>query len=92
MTTKEAFEAYCRGRDPEDDIGEARALTHEHRMERAGLIRCDECRDWSSDTLPSVREVTLTDAGYAEQDVPVRCGTLCGQCREEQGALPEASF
>lgn len=73
--------------DSADDI---RAMTHEARMERDGLKRCDVCRDWSSDAVPCVRERTLVDAGYAEQDVPVRCGTLCGWCQIEMGAVPEA--
>lgn len=75
--------------DSADDI---RAMIFEARMERDGLEKCDECGDWSSDTVPCVKERTLVNAGYAEQDVPVRCGSLCGWCRQDLGAVPEADF
>ena len=92
MTTQEAFERWAAGRDPEDGVDGARGLAHEQRMERAGLTRCDDCGDWSSDAVPCVREVTMVNAGYAAQDVPVRCGTLCGECQKEQGAVPDGEF
>lgn len=94
MTTKDAAERWTHGRDSEDGTDDARALSHDQRMERMGLTRCEECDDWSSDCVPCVREVHRGDdgTGWANHDVPVRCGNLCGQCREEQCAVPEADF
>jgi hypothetical protein len=34
--------------------------------------------------------MTLYNPGYAEQDVPVRVGNLCEDCRN--GAVPEDEF
>lgn len=55
------------------------------------LPRCEACGDLSSDVVPCVREKTTYWRG-APQDVPVRVGSLCGECRTELKAVPEKDF
>ena len=57
-----------------DSLLDIKRDTHEARMERDGLPRCDECRDWSSDTEPVAR---------MDADGKVTTRNLCGWCRGE---------
>lgn len=77
-------------RDPHDGMQEARHMVFEQRMERDGLKKCDECGDWSSDTVACEREVNMGDSGngYAFHDVPINAGNLCGECQEGLKATP----
>lgn len=59
------------------------------KMKQMGFALCDSCDYWCNDVKPCVRETTVEWRG-APQDVPVRVGNLCTDCRD--GAVPEEEF